>query len=316
MVRNRAAGIVCVLFAFSVSCAAQVFVPVVVTDSTGSPVRGLERADFMVEPSKKLVLGTVAEVDKAVETDAARGPVFVLFDALSVGPPLQGRAQQRVLELLEKTATNEERLTLVMNTGEGLRLIHDSTTDFRVLRAALQQVRTAKSSQTAATPESNEKEDPEFARNVAAESARLRQLNGDNPAGGGLSMVFRQLAGLQQMALSLQRVAGRKTLIWITAHFPIEIDAELSYGSMSSGTHPELRDLAPAWEQSVEALNSAHVSVYAVQVEGPSPRDPIFEYAQRTQYGLEEFAKSTAGQSFRVGADFVAAIRQAREDCG
>jgi hypothetical protein len=122
---------------------------------------------------------------------------------------------------------------------------------------------------------------------------------------------------LEEIAHLLQRSTKRKALIWITAVFPIKLDPEMQVASRSVGESPEVKDYPSAWQQAIDALNTAHISVYPLQVYTPSSRDSFLsEYVDVTRFGLEGLASSTGGRRMGFDMDMFTSVQEAKNDLG
>jgi len=310
--KSSAIAILIICCAATGCFAGEVFVPVVVTDSLGRPASGLQMTDFSVE-GKGIRVEAVQSIAAAVVGSGGQAvpPTFVLFDAVSVPVPFQGRVQQNLLRLLESTARNHDPITVLINTNEGVRLVHDLSTAPDISLAALHRI----SAGNADVPLPSD--NPDFASAVSAEVSRLRELLHQVPSEviPNIPTAYRQLAGLEQVARLLQRSPTRKALFWITAYFPLDMTTP-SFSSFTNTDMPEVNDLAVACGKTIQVLNSARVTVYPLQVEGPVPNNPIYAYAERTRSDLEQFARQTGGYNFAIEADLPAAISQVRKTFG
>jgi hypothetical protein len=75
------------------------------------------------------------------------------------------------------------------------------------------------------------------------------------------------------MAGALQRAQGRKTVIWLTRYFPIEV-----IGDENSPINTDSRFPASAsidYQRTVNLLNAAQISIFPLQIEGPEQISPI-----------------------------------------
>src|SRR5438477_2896295 len=130
---------VAVLLASSVAMAREIWIPALVTDGSGKPVLGLQKDDFVVDGPRRATLVETEQVAPVASTSG--GPIFILFDSLSFGPPVQGELENRLFDFLRQIADDGQQVTVVMTDSAGLHLVHDFTTDPKVLAHALRQLR-------------------------------------------------------------------------------------------------------------------------------------------------------------------------------
>lgn len=298
-------------------CAAQreIVIPVVVTNQSGSHVSNLQKTDFSVQ-AKDSTLINVDEVNPLLARGAAgAAPLFILYDAISVPPPYQGNVSESLLALLSKAAATNETIGLVVNSSDGLQVIHNPVTGNDVLAAAIDRL---SSTATNALGHTDSRPDQDFETKVSSEYSRLQLLKKVLPNAGEIPMLptaSRQLEGLQRTAAMLQRSSGRKILGWIGAYFPIQVNGgELMFGSWTPDKMPQLNNLAIEYENTIALLSSAHVSVSPLQVEGPSPKNPAFSHVEDTRAGLELLARQTGGVLLKSNTRTVSeAVAEARE---
>ena len=193
-----------------------VLIPAVVTDAKGNRITDMKKEDFVVlEDGKRQAIQlferreTKAEVAKPTATAAG---VFTNTKALD----------------------EREPVCLLAIDSNGVKLIHDFTTEPAVLMEALKKVkgRPADKDKPATNPEEagyamgqglNSKSGT---RNAAMEESRLEELS--------LFSAMDSLQAKQRVGLTLEAlreigeafagIPGRKSMIWATGGFPFEID--------------------------------------------------------------------------------------------
>jgi len=128
------------------------------------------------------------------------------------------------------------------------------------------------------------------------------------------------------LAHSVAGIPGRKSLLWATGSFPFYID---SPSSIPSGF------LGPLYEQAMEALNDAEVSVYPVDVRGLVNYSPAADASFRGSRNgagfsntlaarswlhnasldtLRDFAEMTGGKAFYNSNDIAGGFQRAVDD--
>jgi VWFA-related protein len=115
-----------------------------------------------------------------------------------------------------------------------------------------------------------------------------------------------QLKAFQEMAGALHHAEGRKTVIWLTGYFPVEVnDVEDSINIDSYGIWSSF-PVKPAsidYQRTVNLLNDAQISIFPVQLAG----------SQRTNIGLQQIAQSTSGKVMASSDALERLVKQAED---
>lgn len=325
---------------YSIKSKAQyVLVPVVVTDKKSRFRPGLPKDAFKVfENGKPVKVSSLEEVqalalpvarvepadgdfNNHLATDA-RHPRLVILALDLINTPFfdEARARDAIFEYFSQSVDGTALIQLVAIGSSGVRVIHDFTDDPKVLIAALAQVSRGKGGpgQQRATA----MVDPMAARRVEAESSELNAL--DKMVERGRSFQARvdtqdTLIALQHIAQASAGLAGRKSLIWLTAGFPFPY---LTEGGFRSSEVP-----VSMFERTMEMLSNANVAVYPVNAKGLF--DPGFRDASQMSYGnpaadraryssviatMTEFASATGGKAYLYRNDMDRSVREAAQD--
>ena len=264
------------------SRAEYVLVPVIVQDKQRHHVSGLTKDDFTIlEDGKRRPIATVEEVIAPTASEVAansgvtsaatattvskRKPMAVIaLDLINTPQRYQAVARRAIIDLLLQTAEHGALIELVSIRGQQVDVIHDFSDDQQELIAALRDLHThltasqaSKDSASAPTMRAalNKTRVSIKAKLLAfaSEADREDQVTQEASA-TGLTLV-----ALQRIAASVAGLPGRKSLIWLTAGFPFQLD---------SSSH--LNDSATALplEHTMQMLNQANVAVYPVDVRG------------------------------------------------
>ncbi len=277
--------------------AGQVVFPVVVTDKSGKSVHGLQKSDFEIHLPKNGSFESVEEVPVLSFSGFADPvPVFVLFDETLIVRKMQTDVARLLLNYLRKAADDHVAVTVLVNTPAGIRVIHDMATDAKVFATAMDRL-IPPDSKSRSNGGSGESEEFELA--VRDEVARLNELIEPVPPlvnENMDSLYTRQLNGLQAVGRMLQRSRKRKPLVWITGEFPLFVEngaliSKMDFVDRQKGNVPIQLDenygtLNSAYEDAIDALNTARLTVYPLQ---PYRYDPY------SKYGLSELARRTGG---------------------
>jgi len=234
----------------------RVILDVVVTDSTGKPVHGLNRRDFAVTEDNvpqrvlsfdvhdldavseslppnlpPLPVNTFLNLPKAPE----RGPLYVLLlDLVNTEVKDQGWAREQLLKFIDGKAAGTRFAVFVLS--DGLHLAQGFTSDKELLHAAL---------------------DPKNPKHHVPKIF----LQGRNFGLGDRGMMLSVFGDIAQY---LNGLPGRKNVMWMANHFPISMNP----------VEGDPYDLAEETRQAIDTMTRAEVSVYTFTTCGISPDDP------------------------------------------
>jgi VWFA-related protein len=344
-----------------------VLVPTLVTDKSGNHVKGLTREDFrLLENGAEQKIATFEEVTSdahrlprprnpneftnslAAESTHARVTIIVL-DLINTPLMAQADARKELLNYLTQTVDQREPTGLYTLTRSGIRMIHDFTTDPRILIAALHMLK-GEAYELVDSPEDVEAitgtASPEGSAypgsptaapashgsaGVASEAQRLQSMMEDSELN---FQAFEQriaitytLDGMQEIAQALAGIPGRKSLIWATGGFPFNVSDNtmqlVPYGRDS------LSDVLPMYEHTWQLLNEAQIALYSVDVKGlqvttlpsASLRNPGKNFRRSavwreldTQATFQTFASMTGGRVYFNSNDLAKGFRDAVND--
>lgn len=211
--------------------------------------------------------------------NAARYTVIAI-DTINTSPMDMNRLSQGLLKFLSRTADSGEPIRLVMITPAGITMVQDFTTDPKILAAALKLVRSSEGRDNLGN-----KTLSTLIREMQAEAER----KGDTASliGAGAledseerSISFQErnrrlssLEMLQQLALSLTGLPGRKSLVWASSGYPFG-GAASKYGDLRKSSAAarystaQLLEAVDLDEYTTSVLNTANVAVYPVDARG------------------------------------------------
>ncbi len=331
---HRRAGQVVAILAFASFGFGQVSVPASITDSSGKSVHGLQKSDFSVAVGKNAGFDSVEEVPALSFTSFSDPvPVFILFDAASIPPPVQGQTAKQLLSYLRKAADERLAVTVLVNSEGGLQLVHDMSTDPKVFVAAMDRVMPKSRNQQPETTQTDE-----FSKAVGQEVQQLQILTKTIPYAafykttlGGprrpmseedearRSLEKQELESLRQVGQIFQRSRKRKLLLWLTGYFPISVaNHELTYGDYAlpyGEARPKIRsEMTPLYQGAINSINDARISVYPTFVVDARNYD-VQRLAKDTLDGLDELARRTGGKMLGIvdSIDFTSTVAELRK---
>jgi VWFA-related protein len=342
-----------------------ILVPVIVTDKDGKHISGLTKDAFQIfENGKEQSVASVDETQtsaapvqgvpasanefsNAITADGGARRINVIALDLINTPFLdQVSARQAAIRYLANSINQDAIFELVSIDGNGMHVLHDFTSDSKVLIAALKRV-TSKFDAMTGT-------DTNTIHQVTGGSG-LEQKNGvivsyqsrdqslidlDSTAleafakGAAPIADFAQvgavgstLGAFQQIAHQLSGIPGRKSLFWITGSFPFDIDE--ASGSISVGTPLD------TYQRTMQLLNDANVSLYPVDARGVvvvGEMDATMKVSREMMHAIPEymagesrshqktvdtmriFADTTGGKAYYNNNDLAGALSDASND--
>ncbi|HEY4362088.1 MAG TPA: VWA domain-containing protein [Bryobacteraceae bacterium] len=202
-----------------------VVVDAVVTDKKNQYVRDLKAKDFKVwEDGKEQAIKSFAfEADPTSPVFGQNHYMVLFFDNASMDPGDQIRARQAAVKFIDSNA-GPDRLMAVVNFGGALHVAQNFTANVERLKNAANGVKIADVS-----PNDNTGPLARVANGFAAQS---------------------MLSSLRELARSLGSVPGRKTLVLLTAGFPLRQEF--------------MSDLTVA----IDACNRSNVAIYPIDIRG------------------------------------------------
>lgn len=285
-----------------------VLIPTLVTDKSGNHITGLKKEDFTVlENGAEQKIATFEEITSDPHRmtrprnpnefsnslgggSSNRRVTLIVLDFINTKFADQAYARQDLLKYLTQSVDQQEPTALYTLTRNGIHVIHDFTTDPRVLVAALHKVKGDPVQMV------DSDEDVDAMAGAADSSSGATSGAGSSKGGGGSkssdsvdseakdlqSMLqeavlnfqsFEQrvaitytLDGMQQIAQTLAGFPGRKSLIWASGGFPFSVSDNTM--QLAPAGRDTLSDVLPLYEHTWQLLNDAEVALYPVDVKG------------------------------------------------
>lgn len=282
----------------------KILVPVVLEPHADAGALNLQATDFTVDGPRGIRIESAQLVPAEAMNDAQHTPlVFIVYDAFLTPGPVQGTLGAQLMKYLEGVAQRHDPVTLVVNQGSGLKPVYDFGTDPKLLADALDAVN-----------QNRKVDDPKVKEQVE----RLKLLKSYTPVPLTPDQVTAaQLTGLEQISRLLQRSPNRKALLWLTWNYWLGTGEYTKYfmgsqrGVGATASIPEaianaqadtrFTGLPPLYQHTIDALNTAHVSVYPLQQY--DRRNTSLTLNDRslwfTAEGLKQVAACTGGFSFK-----------------
>jgi VWFA-related protein len=340
-------------------------ISVVVHDKKGEPVSDLTKEDFVLydkgqeqkiryffkEVSAPPPDSAMPAIDEAVISNRfvsvkVDGKVkaqplpdsltVILLDGLNTSFTDQHYAKEGLVKFLKQLRPGDQ--VAIYTLANGLRVLHDFTSDISSLLTALDRHRNQES--------------------VAAASSTYEDANtGDDNLDGFLDQANEKIANyyqanrtlttlqaLQAIANRLAGLPGRKNLIWLSSGFPIYVGLDLNGSAVgqpitTAGTSPQdFQSFGDEEQRAWRALNDVGVAVYPVDERGlistdvyspstsaasrskiPRTGRPAMDTRAQNQINqsqsvMRELAERTGGRAFINDNDIAASVRDAMND--
>ena len=323
-----------------------VLIPTLVTDRSGAHVTGLTKNDFTIlEDAVEQKIAAFEEIKSSEQrafrstnpdeftnspprVDSAQNVTLVLLDFINTPFLDETNAVKELLKYLSESIDERQPMALYSLSDNGLTVVTDYSADPRVLVAALQQVKNnasrvidAEDSSAGigsgmARAETNKIQAEIAQKKLSFQSVQQRLA------------IIRTLQGIQQLAQAVAGLPGRKTLIWVSGGFPLNVSD--STRRLTPTDHPDtLTSVLPMYERTWQLLNQAQVALYPVDVTGlqvvntpttstrNAPGDDLATANQRlvdTHSMLQEAASMTGGRAYKNCNDLAMGFRDAVRD--
>lgn len=275
-----------------------VLVPVLVRHS-GNHVAGFKQEDFLLlQDGKPQTIALFEEVHAVAPSRQVRADEFtnmpgggapqqltiIAIDLINTAPLDQAYLKQEMLKFLDSAANAGEPFALVAITSRGIRVLHDFTTDPKILAATVRRQPLEHSMKESAggtlldlTPCALSGAGCGGGRNAEAGERQLQEWvalkTNDEQFEVYRDRVARidTLSALQQLAQSLRGLPGRKTLVWAGSGTQIFGGAGRMLSKFRTRRQLEFRtsvDFSGAGEATPQnvytynLLNSANIAVY------------------------------------------------------
>jgi len=321
-------------------------IAVVVHDKNGKPVRGLARGEFTVLDQG--VPQSIAHFSEIAEQPPAPSPAPLAPNVFSnrfedIGPA----PANAVVLLLDALNTRSEDLfyarlqtnmflqqlssptpVAVYALRPRLQILHEFTVDRTVSLRALERFSAATSGELSGSVE--EAPDAQVAGQAAQSYQefldRAREMNAAMNRHYEIRRVEETVTALNEIAYHLSGVPGRKSLIWISAGFPISVGLDGNL-IMSRLTGPQ--SFSPLIEKAARALTSSNIAIYPVDARGlmtysgfhasvhnvrPDEPPSLTAITAGEIATMDALADKTGGQAFYNSNDIAGALAKSSAD--
>jgi VWFA-related protein len=265
----------------------------------------------------------------------------ILIDGLNTEFLDQKLVSDNTIKVLDSLQP-DDRVAVYLFGMRGLRVLHDFTSDFEQLRAALRQRKGEHSGSLAAS-------------DALATETGLKALDGmfeeQNQQIAAVAMIDRARRttdALTAIARHISIIPGRKNLIWVSGSFPIGVGTDLDSRTRASAMPSLSRNSTPATQvggmpdaiptlpfgglqspqlftdelrKSWRALNDANVAVYPVDARGLQAPElgiaPGTKPSMAPPRGIDSMrllADQTGGKAYFNTNDLTGAMRSAIDD--
>jgi VWFA-related protein len=284
-----------------------VVVDVVVTDSQGHPIKGLQKKDFQVSEDGKTqdvryfrnmnsapAPGVAAPApamatpqppanvfsNSAHATDP--GPVtLILLDMVNTPSEDQQHARDQLINFLKTKPKNAQfaLCSLSSNRALHLRLIQGFTPDENTLLAAVNSKNSSPQSARWQEAAAGTEKSVDTVRDAAQEGptggwagllSGLQAMQAEQQVTDTDARVGITVDALMQLARYLAGIPGRKNLIWLSGSFPLQIS-----GTDFDNPNADNRNYSSKLKEAASLLGDGQVAVYPVDVRVRVGRDVV-----------------------------------------
>jgi VWFA-related protein len=287
---------------------------VIVHNKKGEPVEGLKKEDFTVLDQGKEQQIAAFSANSAAPRGAASVPplppnVFsnrggsgaanpasvtvILFDALNTAIQDQFYARQQVLKFLRQLQPQDHVAIYVLTTK--IIVLNEFTQDATSLLQAIQKFGGYSSAlQDAANPDPKPVDQSTFLTNTLEADVMASRLRDFLNAADGKFSDFANInraetttSAIEAIANHVARIPGRKSLVWVSASFPISIGFD---GETLSQPGREQRTFTEEVEHATRALNQANMAIYPIDARGLMA-SPHFSATNNTPFSTRSPAR-------------------------
>jgi VWFA-related protein len=285
-------------------------------------------ATFSVESSNGKLPASPIKLPPGVYTNklmakpgTPQSVTVILLDTFNTHLQDQMFARQQVVKFLQ-TIRPEDRVALYILGGNGLKVLHDYTTDSTDLLRALNAFSDGKT-----LPDLSQDQNMSFGTDMI--SLNRWMMSGGTGMERDMYMINRvtgTLDVIEFIANHLASLPGRKNLIWVSGGFPLT----MGFNSIAEFNDPsrEHRTFTEEITRTVKAVNNANVAIYPVDARGLVADQRFSAEKQKVdlkpklsmgpivenQQTMEELASRTGGKAFYNTNDLRHAIRDAISD--
>jgi VWFA-related protein len=310
-------------------------VRVIAQDKRGELVSGLAREDFVLldegreQPISTFAVESNTPSAPCTETlppntfsnrferclDSLGGATVILFDALNTRLTDQVYARQQIIKFLEQLHPHDRVALYAM--GQGPLILQEFTSSPGLLLRALTDYK-GNLSPNLDTFVVGDGDTRISQLNTWLEELKLRLYEYD-----ARDRTLRTIRVLAAIANHVERLPGRKSLIWVAGSFPVWL------GRSAVPTPDKVEggrgSFESEFERAARALYRANLAIYPVDARGlMAPRDFSADHASfslepsgsdsATFLNMQVLAKRTGGRAFFNDNDLRAALRRAADD--
>ncbi|MBZ5679135.1 MAG: VWA domain-containing protein [Acidobacteriia bacterium] len=284
-----------------------VAVDVVVTDSRGHLVKGLQQSDFGIaedgKPQGLRYFREYADAQPAAQTQApppapkevlppnifsnysqpveTRSVTVILFDLLNTAIADQTHAQAELVKFLKSKPKDSQFALCVLS--DRLQMIQGFTQDDNVLLAAARGKKASfrhkslldsDSAATSIEAKATAQFRPDlefFVQSILLQESEARALDADR-------RMYVTADAFAQLARYLSGIPGRKNLVWLSGSFTLGLSPASNVPNSEQNAFIQVRNYSDNLKRVANLLAEAHVAVYPVDVKG-LVTDPLFTAA-------------------------------------
>jgi VWFA-related protein len=212
-----------------------VTIDVVVTDKSGTPIRGLQKQDFtLLDDKQPQILTSFRAVDFDAGTPAPQMELVLVVDAINADPLKTDHEREGIKKFLQRNGGKlAQPVSLVVLSDSGPKFPHGASTDGNALAALLDQYATG-----------------------------LRTINRSQGIYGVFERFQMSIKALNSVTAYEASKPGRKLVIWVSPGWPL-----LSNGASDITTKDQQHIFNSIVEASTK-MRLGHITLYNVEARG------------------------------------------------
>lgn len=237
-----------------------VTIDVVVTDKSGTPIRGLQQQDFtLLDDKQSQILTSFRAVDLDAGTPAPPIEIVLVVDAINADPLKTDHEREGIKEFLQMNGGKlAQPVSLVVLSDSGPKSLHGASTDGNALATLLDQNPTG-----------------------------LRTINQSQGIYGVLERFQMSMKALNSLTAYEASTPGRKLVIWVSPGWPLLSTAP------SDVTTKDQQHIFNSVVEASTRMRLGHITLYNVETRGVAETSiSQFSYYEQFLKGVKSPAQA------------------------
>lgn len=248
-------------------------------DGKPQKISVFEEVRTSTERPQRVPVGPKEFTNQFVGSPQAARYTVIAIDRVNTASLDLNRVRAGLIKFLALAVDKGEPIRLISIESSGLHIIQDFTTDPKVLASALN-----RGTSGGANPEQTSRAVDEYAQQVAtiidssknsdaalanllARLDQAKDIENKQAAFQERSSRINSLEALQQIALSLSGLPGRKSLVWASSGYPFSSVFQTTRGGVTAD-YSQLSEAIALDEYTTHLLSNANIAMYPIDARG------------------------------------------------